>query len=139
MAAQLSLLAALPENKPSNAGITEIILSEFGDDQSAILLPMLAHLTNKCNDRWLTWIAPTGINKTLLQEYGFNLSRLRLIHPSKAIGKTGALLWDALANGCSHTVVCTAHNLTEQDCRQLENAAIQGNTRGLLLRNRQAQ
>lgn len=139
MAAQLSLLSALPESKPSNAGITEIILSEFGDDQSAILLPMLAHLTNKCNDRWLTWIAPTGINKALLQEYGFNLSRLRLIHPNKPADKAGALLWDALANGCSHTVVCTANNLTEQDYRQFENAALQGNTRGLFLRNRQGQ
>lgn len=140
MAAQLSLLSNQYHNEPTpaqnGAGITEIVLSEFGDDQSAILLPMLAHLSNKCADRWLTWIAPKGINKAILTEYGFNLGRIRIIHLDSDHKGRNRMLWDALANGRSHTVVCTANNLSDTEVKELETAAIIGESRGLLLRNR---
>lgn len=139
MAAQLTLPYEQTPSSPqaSTSGITEIIVSEFGNDQSAILLPMLAHLSNKCTDRWLTWIAPKGITKELLSEYGFNLQRLRVIHLSKQSRNGYWMLSDALANGCSHTVVCTADTLSEDEIQELEIAARKGESRGLLLRNRQ--
>lgn len=116
-------------------GITEIVLPSSSEHQYAYVLPMLAHLSRECEDRWFTWIAPRGINRKLLLDYGFALDKLRIIY-TRSDEDTLRVLWDALAIGNSDTVVVSYESLNEGDVSKLEAAARKGETQGLLLRHR---
>lgn len=116
--------------------ITELVLTHNAPDQTRILLPMLAHLSHGNRDRWLTWIAPGPIDRQLLEQYGVDASQLRLIHiPSDQDSRW--VIWQALAEGNSHTVIASPGLLSDREMARFEEAAQAGNCQGLMLRLRQ--
>ena len=122
----------LAANTPTS-GITEIVLAHA--NSLSLVLPSLAFLSHQSNDRWLTWLPPAGITKSLLQQYGFEFSRTRFVYP-KNDEHAFWLFWQALAEGNSHMVVGTPGCLGETQLARLEHAAIVGNCSGLILRDR---
>jgi len=124
---------------PTRSGVTELVLSHQSPDHADLLLPMLAFLSQQTDpghqNRWITWVAPKGIDKALLQQYGVDSSKIRLIHITKPEDMLW-ITWEALAAGNSHTVISSPGKLSEKELRQLEAAAHQGETQGLLLRLR---
>lgn len=126
----------LPENHP-HKGVTEIVLPATPGSEFDFVLPMLAHLSQQCTDRWLTWIAPRGINRQLLVQYGFALDKVRFIYTHND-QETRWLYWEALAMGNSQTVVASCESLSEREANALEQAALKGNAQGVLLRYRQS-
>lgn len=116
-------------------GITEVVLPGSVEHEYAYILPMLAHLSRQSEDRWFTWIAPRGINRQLLMDYGFALDKVRIIYTHND-EETSRVLWDALSLGNSSTVVVSHEGLCANDISNLEEAARIGGTQGLLLRHR---
>lgn len=96
---------------------------------------MLAHLSHGNLDRWLTWIAPGPIDRKLLEQYGVDARKLRLIHlPSDQDNRW--IIWQALAEGNSHTVIASPGLLSDKEIARFEEAAQAGNCQGLMLRLR---
>jgi cell division inhibitor SulA len=123
-----------------NTGVTEVVLpgdieSRKSEAQLTMVLPMLAHLSHQAKDRWFSWIAPKGISKQILNDYGFDLSKVRLIH-TRSEEETLWVLWQALAEGNSEAVVASPGRLTDKAFNSLEQAASYGNSQGLLIRYR---
>lgn len=117
------------------SGVTELVLTNDSPAQAALLLPMIAFLSNTCNDRWITWIAPHNISRDLLESYSVNTRYIRVIHchnPQAILWIT----WEALSAGNSHTVISSPGKLTDKELMQLEVAAKTGKCQGLLLRFR---
>lgn len=117
------------------SGVTELVLTSDSPEQVALLLPMIAFLSNACSDRWITWIAPHNISRELLESYGVNTRFIRVIHcqdPKTLLSIT----WEALSAGNSHTVISSPGKLTDKELNQLELAAKTGVCQGLLLRVR---
>lgn len=117
------------------SGVTELVLTSDSPEQVALLLPMIAFLSNTCSDRWITWIAPHNISRELLESYGVNTRYIRVIHcqnPQTLLWIT----WEALSAGNSHTVISSPGKLTDKELTQLEVAAKIGECQGLLLRVR---
>ena len=121
-----------PHRVPS--GITELVLTHRAPEQHQLLLPMIAHLS-KSHQRWLTWLTPGPIDRGLLEDYQVDLQTIRLIHTPE-YSDSRWILWEALAEGNSHTVIASPGRLSEKDLRQLEAAAHKGECQGLLLRLR---
>lgn len=119
--------------RPSG-GITEIVLPN--SRSASIYLPSLAFLSSQSDGRWLTWLTSESMSKTELQNYGFDLNKARFIYP-KNQDHCFWLLWEALAEGNSHTVVGSPGKLSETQISKLENAARVGGCNGLLLRDRE--
>lgn len=129
---------SLPHRQPqrrNSTGLTEIVLPAGDEPDYDIVLPMLAHLSHQSENRWLTWIAPRGITKARLLAFGFNLQRVQVISCNSKRDLPW-LLWEALNNGTSATVVADIDGFSEQDMEKLELAASQGQCRALLLRHR---
>lgn len=127
-------VAQTTRKQPVN-GVTELILTSNSPEQLALLLPMIAFLSNACSDRWITWIAPHNISRDLLESYGVNTRYIRVIHcqnPQTLLWVT----WEALSAGNSHTVISSPGKLTDKELAQLELAAQNGGCQGLLLRVR---
>lgn len=125
----------LPTSIQPASGVTELVLTSDSPEQVALLLPMIAFLSNTCSDRWITWIAPHNINRELLKSYGVNTRYIRVIHcqdPQTLLWIT----WEALSAGNSHTVISSPGKLTDKELTQLELAAKNGASQGLLLRVR---
>jgi cell division inhibitor SulA len=118
-----------------NAGVTEVVLPRDNQMQFAMILPMLAYLSRQAQDRWLTWIAPKGISRHVLEAYDFDLSKVRLVH-TKNEEETLWVLWEALSKGNSEAVVASPGKLSEKALSKLETAAYSGNCQGLLIRFR---
>jgi cell division inhibitor SulA len=122
-------------NTPSIAGVTELVLSRECPDQLALLLPMLAHISHQSEQRWITWVAPQGIHRDRLADYGIDIGKIRLVHAKKTHDIL-RITWEALARGNSHTVLASPGKLTDHSYTQLEMAANVGHSQGLLLRMR---
>jgi cell division inhibitor SulA len=126
------LPAAIPARR---GGVTEVVLTSDAAAQEAILLPMIAYLSNHCGDRWITWIAPEQINRQVLESFGVDTRFIRLIH-CKDEAQALWITWEALNLGNSHTVIASPGKLTDKEFLQLEVAAQAGECQGLLLRFR---
>ncbi len=117
---------------PHDSGITEILMP-YGDDL-AMVLPMLAHLSQQSDDRWFTWIVPSNFCVADLQPYNFP-NNLRLIY-SHSNEQSLWLFWEALAKGNSAHVAVCLEAFSEHDRERLEAASALGKTRGMVLRAR---
>ncbi|ACE85706.1 cell division inhibitor SulA [Cellvibrio japonicus] len=118
-----------------HSGVTELVLANDSIEQLALILPMIAFLSNSQQERWVTWISPHPISRDLLETYGVNTRVLRFIHAQD--GESARwIAWEALAAGTSHTVIASPGKLADKDLLQLEQAAYRGNSQGLLLRLR---
>lgn len=124
----------LPPPQAPLSGITEIVLPN--SRSTSLYLPSLAFLSSQGNGRWLTWLVPRSISKAELESYRFDLSKTRFIYP-KTQDHCFWLIWEALAEGNSHTVVGSPGKLSELQLNKLENAARVGSCNGLLLRDRE--
>ncbi|MDQ2075580.1 cell division inhibitor SulA [Marinimicrobium sp. ABcell2] len=119
----------------AKGGITELVLTQNAPDQTQLLLPMVAHLSRSCQDRWLTWISPGPVDRGLLERYGVDTTRIRLIHINDQHDARW-IVWEALAKGNSHTVIAAPGKLTKREMHLLEGAAQRGECQGLMLRMR---
>ena len=123
-----------PQPYAPSGGITELVLTQRAPEQHQLLMPMIAHLS-KSHQRWLTWLTPRRIDRSLLEKYQVDFQAIRLIHtPENSDSRW--ILWEALALGNSHTVIASPGRLSEKDLKQLEAAAHEGGCQGLLLRLR---
>jgi cell division inhibitor SulA len=120
---------------PARGGITELVLTQNAPDQFQLLLPMVAHLSRSCPDRWLTWVNPGPIDRHELERYGVDTTRVRLIHTHKP-QDVRWIAWEALTKGNSHTVIAAPGKLTKREVQLLESAAQRGECQGVLLRLR---
>lgn len=117
------------------SGITELIIANGSPEQAALLMPMIAFISQSCKNRWVTWIAPLHVTREYLEAYGVDTRFVRLIHCSDEASRLW-ITWESLAAGNSHTVISSPGKLTERELKQLEAAACQGQCQGLLLRIR---
>lgn len=117
------------------SGITELIIANGSPEQAALLMPMIAFISQSCKNRWVTWIAPLHVTREFLQAYGVDTRFLRLIHCRDEASRLW-ITWESLAAGNSHTVISSPGKLTDKELKQLEAAASQGQCQGLLLRIR---
>ena len=127
-------------NHPDHAGvrdateqnIAEIIVAR--ESYQTVLMPLIATFSHY-DRRWLTWITDSVPSKEQLLAHGVNLRALRLIYISRHQDSRW-LIWEALAQGNSHTIVTEREELTRQDIRLMESAATQGRAQGIIIRQR---
>ena len=137
----MSQLALNLDLQPANggahtaAGVTELVLSRDCPEHASLLYPMLAFLSRQTQNQWITWVAPEGIDRQLFADYGVDTDKIRLVYPNSRT-EVLQLIGQALALGNSHTVIANPGKLNDRELRQLESAAHQGQTQGLLLRLR---
>lgn len=123
-----AIAAAQPTSR-----VTELV-NAFGEP-STLLLPVLRHLTEQNEHRWLTVICSGSLSQQWLRQHNLNPRTLRLIRadsPDSALW----MAWEALANGTSHTVVAEMGHQPAQVLAELELAAKHGDCRALLIRGR---
>lgn len=123
------------DNSAYKFGITEILIPGNAWEQD-LVLPMLAHLSrqNSSEQKWFTWISPQPLTKDQLERFDFNCTRIRWIK-STSDAYSLWLLWEALSNGNSDTVVAIFDKLNEAQRSDLEQAAEIGKTKGIVLRD----
>lgn len=116
-------------------GVTELILADQSQAQLQLVLPMICHLTQLQDERWVTWITDRVIDKKALVALGVNTKVFRIL---PCVNKADLLwiTWEALSLGTSHTVIADAGRLSEIEITQLEQAAKLGKSQGLILRQR---
>lgn len=118
-----------------HGGVTELVLTSDAPEQAALLMPMIAYLSQHCGDRWISWIAPHNVTRQLLESFGVDTRFIRVIH-CKDSQEALWVTWEALNAGNSHTVIASPGKLTDKEFLQLEVAAQNGECQGLLLRLR---
>lgn len=112
--------------------ITEIIIPLSSGRQNDVVLPMLAHLSQQVENRWFTWITCTNLTTKELCQYNFAQEKVRIIR-AKNEEDGQKLIWDALHNGTSATVVSDIGTISESTRSYLNEAASLGNSRAILL------
>lgn len=125
---------ANPYLEQNSSGVTELVLTQHSPDAQMLLLPMLAHLSRN-NERWITWITNTPINRSALTAYGVETHKIRLVRTADPEA-TQRLLHEALNTGTSHTVIASLGELNDSGLSSVESAAKTGNSRALLIRYR---
>lgn len=118
-----------------NSGITELVLTGDNAQQMSLIMPMIAYLSKQDDNRWITWITAYKPDRGLMQKFGVNTKYLRFIHSNSSEDQRW-IAWDALALGNSHAVIASPGKLTKKDFYQLESAAKNGGSQGILLRSR---
>ncbi|WP_428033991.1 cell division inhibitor SulA [Amphritea sp.] len=114
--------------------MTEIVLqgSDFGE--MTMLLPLLAQLSK--DDRWFAWIAPpTSLPKSLLVAAGIDLKKVMLLQPDQT-HSTYQLACQALKAGTCHAVISWPGVLSNEELAGLEDAAANGKSHGIVIRDR---
>jgi hypothetical protein len=70
-------------------GISEIFIEHYGLGELRVLMPALATLSHRAVEakKWIVWIAPPFVPYApALAQYGVDLRRILLVHPSKKLG-----------------------------------------------------
>ena len=113
--------------------LSEIIIPDSAG-AAGLILPMLAHLSQSCEQRWITWIGPRSIRHLDFRAYSFVKNRVRLI-VTQSDTETFSTMLKTLENGTSAEVVASFNGLqygaTER--QRLNQAAIKGRSRALIL------
>lgn len=116
--------------------VTEIVLQNSDFEQMTMLLPLLAQLSN--DDRWFAWIAPpTTLPKDLLEAAGIDLNKVMLLQPDQG-HSTYQLACQALKAGTCHAVISWPGALSNAELSGLEDAAENGQSHGIVIRDRRA-
>ena len=131
----MSNLSTAQPRESAGSGLTELVLTQGARHSWNMIMPMIAHLSRQQDGRWLTWITREPLPSELLQRFGVDTTRLRLVH-CKEDDKQLWVSWDALALGNSHTVIASPGKLGKRELGQLERAAVLGGCQGVLLRER---
>jgi len=132
----VSIATKEPKNRSGLAGsVTEIVVQNDNFTNIPMLMPLLAQLSQ--DDRWFVWIAPPVLlPKQLLLDAGIDLNKVILLNPDNK-HSTYALAKQALSTGTSHSVISWPGYLSEEEFNELENAAQQGQSHGIIIRRRQ--
>lgn len=128
--------------KPSPVQAEENLITEFIsasnnlDSICQLLMPMLSAISYDNNNRWLTWIGPFRLNKQLARRY-----KLHTLHTRQISYRSGednfTSMYNALRNGTSEFVVGYQTSApSEKQLQLLQAAAKQGNSRGMIIRQR---
>ncbi|MBX2808718.1 MAG: hypothetical protein KTR20_08820 [Cellvibrionaceae bacterium] len=125
-------------NHPNPVGgdfhpITEVFIPQ-GQNSNSIIFPLVASLSGKNSNRWLSWITHRQPTKQDLLLLGANQKNLRIIHTKQDMDNRW-LMWEALAQGSSHTVVCDLNKCHKSDISDMETAAAQGQSFGIIIKS----
>jgi cell division inhibitor SulA len=131
---QALVKADLHQSPAPEVSVTELILTRHSPDQAMVLLPMMSHLS-KNSSRWVTWISPHKIDRSILDSYGVDTSKVRIIYANEGQDSRW-LIWEALQAGTSECVIATPGSLTEGEMEHLRQAANKGQSHGLLIHYR---
>lgn len=113
--------------------ITEVLIPE-GQNSNAIVMPLIASISGKQTDGWLTWITHRKPSKDQLTLLGAKTNKLRILHIN-ANTDSRWMIWEALAKGNSHTVIADSYTLNAGDLNELEYAALKGNSLGICIKS----
>lgn len=119
--------------KPAG-NVTEIILPEGQVENFQLLLPMLTQLNQE--KRWLAWIDPPQSLVSKWQTMRGIVAGELLVLRSTPDHPAGELAERALSAGTCHAVVMWTRKLGREALASLEQASAQGNSHGVVLRQR---
>ncbi|MBA8864256.1 cell division inhibitor SulA [Pantoea agglomerans] len=98
-----------------------------------LLLPLLQQLSQQ--SRWQLWLTPAyKLNRTWLQESGLPLDKSMHIADSERLNAVEAMVKALRTGNYSVVLAWIPYDLDEDERRQLENAAAEGEALGLILR-----
>jgi cell division inhibitor SulA len=122
----------LPGGGWPQAGLVEMTVPDDHTDVMALLVPLFAHLVRQA--RWLGMLAPPYLQRArLLSESGIDPLRLMQINPHS--GRSDLwLLEQMLRSGQYSAVLAWPACNTELVSRRLQQAAVAGNTLGIVFR-----
>ncbi|MBV8784808.1 MAG: translesion DNA synthesis-associated protein ImuA [Gammaproteobacteria bacterium] len=125
-----ALDAQLPGGGWPRSGLIEIH-ARFGSGELAVLLPLLAHLTQRVSARWCVWVAPPLLPFAPgLATQGVVLERLAVVSAEQP-------LWSfeqVLRSGACDVALGWIKRVRPRDTRRLQLAAAHGRTLGVLFR-----
>lgn len=119
---------------PPTGNVTEIILPEGQVENFQLLLPMLTQLNQE--RRWLAWIDPPQALVSKWQKMHGIVTGELLVLRSTAEYPAHQLAEIALSAGTCHAVVMWTGKLGRAAFASLQNAAAEGNSHGVVLRQR---
>jgi cell division inhibitor SulA len=128
-------LPLTPHDAATAQRIVEFVFPGEARQQWSLILPVLGHLTNNGDPRWLTCIGPQLLAKKDCRRYQLNWQRLLQVLPNQKCAVID-LAERALQAGKSHTVVCVVGELNAAHLARLERAAAIGNCQGIVIRSR---
>jgi cell division inhibitor SulA len=123
------------EDNVAEQRIVEFVCPGDARQQLPLILPVLAHLTNSGDQRWLACIGPQLLTKGDCRRYSLNWQRVLQVLPNRRCAVID-MAERALQAGKSHTVCVVAESIDAEDLRRLEHAAAMGNCRGIVIRSR---
>jgi len=98
-----------------------------------LLLPLLQQLSQQ--SRWQLWLTPAHkLNRTWMQESGLPLDKSMHIADSERLNAVEAMVKALRTGNYSVVLAWIPYDLGEDERRQLENAAAEGDALGLILR-----
>lgn len=98
-----------------------------------LLLPLLQQLSQQ--SRWQLWLTPAHkLNRTWMQESGLPLDKSMHIADSERLNAVEAMVKALRTGNYSVVLAWIPYDLDEDERRQLENAAAEGDALGLILR-----
>lgn len=121
-------------DSPPAGNVTEIILPEGQVENFQLLLPMLTQLNQE--KRWLAWIDPPQALVSKWQKMHGIVAGELLVLRSTAEYPARQLAERALSAGTCHAVVMWTRKLGKTAFDSLQKAAAQGNSHGVVLRQR---
>ncbi|MBL4799196.1 MAG: cell division inhibitor [Oleispira sp.] len=129
----LALSSGLTTNKQPQSGISEIILATDSALQPVYLLPILAQMS--LDKRWLMCIGEEpSINRSWVLALGIDAAQV--LHIKTEQHCFLQVCCKALAAGTGHIIIEWPGKITDSELAQLDEAAEQGNSYGLLIRRR---
>ena len=126
-------LNPIRDDTPNTRHIAEIIVPQFSE-RDTLLLPMISAFTQQSSERWTTWITSRQPSKALLKSMKVDLSCLRIVHMDSSTDSRW-VIWQALAQGNSHTVIAEQATYSSSDISAMEDAAARGDCKGILVRS----
>jgi cell division inhibitor SulA len=117
----------------NNAGISEIILAADSALQPIYLLPLLSQMS--LDKRWLMWLAEEpSINRHWASALGIDASQV--LHINAEHECFHRVCCKALAAGTGHLIIEWPGQISSEQLKELEDAAIIGSSHALLIRRR---
>lgn len=123
-----------PATAPVVGNVTEIILPEGQVENFQLLLPMLTQLNQE--KRWLAWIDPPQALVSKWQKMHGIVTGELLVLRSTPDYPARQLAERALSAGTCHAVVMWTRKLGREALETLQKASAQGNSHGVVLRQR---
>lgn len=118
----------------ARGNVTEIILPEGQVENFQLLLPMLTQLNQE--KRWLAWIDPPQSLVSKWQKMHGIVAGELLVLRSTADHPAQTLAERALSAGTCHAVIMWTRKLGREALETLQDASAQGNSHGVVLRQR---